>query len=167
MRWLITSNLRERDFGPVSPPIQALYELPVIQEERRPKIDGGDPTPCYRAGACRRTSSKKFCTNTMRGAAPAVTLLDLLRQFDSANRDHRVVELFEPHHRPNPLFDSPVVLFDEMVQVLARSHFYSARQWPATYWIDPCPPCQSVPVESAAARASFDQYSKVVAIFSG
>jgi hypothetical protein len=45
-----------------------------------------------------------------------LTLLDLLRQFDSANRDHRVVESFEPQHRPNPLFDSPVVLFDEIVR---------------------------------------------------
>jgi hypothetical protein len=40
-----------------------------------------------------------------------------------------MVESFEPQHRPNPLFDSPVVLFDEIVQVLARSHFYSARKF--------------------------------------
>jgi hypothetical protein len=33
----------------------------------------------------------------------------------------RVVESFEPQHRPNPLFHSPVVLFDQVIQVLARS----------------------------------------------
>src|SRR6516165_11811578 len=58
-----------------------------------------------------------------------LTLLDLLRQLDSANGDCRVVESFESQHRPNPQFESPVVLFDEIVQVLARSHFYSARQF--------------------------------------
>jgi hypothetical protein len=58
-----------------------------------------------------------------------LTLLDLLRQLDSANGDCRVVESFESQHRPNPLFDSAVVLFDEIVQILARSHFYSARKF--------------------------------------
>src|SRR6516165_5423669 len=58
-----------------------------------------------------------------------LTLLDLLRQLDSANGDCRVVEALEPQHRPNPLFDSAVVLFDEIVQVLARSHFYSTRKF--------------------------------------
>jgi hypothetical protein len=58
-----------------------------------------------------------------------LTLFDLLRQFDSAYSDRRVIEPFESEHRPNPLFDSPVVLFDEIVQVLARSHFYSARKF--------------------------------------
>ena len=58
-----------------------------------------------------------------------LALLDLLRQVDSANGDRRVVESFEPQRRPNPLFDSAVVLFDEIVQVLARSHFYSARKF--------------------------------------
>jgi hypothetical protein len=52
-----------------------------------------------------------------------VTLFDLFRQFDSANRDRRVVESFESEHRPNSLFDSPMVRFDEIVQVLTRSHF--------------------------------------------
>src|SRR5580704_12182277 len=36
-----------------------------------------------------------------------LALLDLFRQFDSANGDRRVVESFEPQHRPSPLFDSP------------------------------------------------------------
>jgi hypothetical protein len=49
-----------------------------------------------------------------------LTLLDLLRQLDSANGDCRVVESFESQHRPNPLFDSAVVLFDEIVQIFGR-----------------------------------------------
>jgi hypothetical protein len=47
-----------------------------------------------------------------------LTLLDPLPQLDSANGDCRVVESFESQHRPNPLFDAAVVLFDEIVQVL-------------------------------------------------
>ena len=31
-----------------------------------------------------------------------LAFLDLLRQLDSTNGDHRVVESFEPQHRPNP-----------------------------------------------------------------
>src|SRR5215469_7673685 len=56
-----------------------------------------------------------------------LTLPDLLRQLYSANGDCRVAESFESKHRPNPLFDSELVLFDETVQALDRSHFYSAR----------------------------------------
>src|SRR6516162_11149197 len=55
-----------------------------------------------------------------------LALLDLFRQLDSANGDRRVVESFESQHRPNPLFDSAVVLLDDIVQVLARSHLDSA-----------------------------------------
>ena len=51
--------------------------------------------------------------------------LDLLRQLDSANGDSRVFESFEPQHRSNSLFDSPVVLFNEVVQVLTRSDSHS------------------------------------------
>jgi hypothetical protein len=48
-----------------------------------------------------------------------VTLLDLVRQLDSADGDCRMVESFESQHQPDPLFDSAVVLLDEIVQVLA------------------------------------------------
>ena len=50
-----------------------------------------------------------------------LALLALLRQLDSANSDRRVVESLESPHWPNPLFHSPVVLFDQVVQGLARS----------------------------------------------
>src|SRR6266436_4320387 len=54
-----------------------------------------------------------------------LALLDLLRQLDSANSDRCVVESLEPEHRPSPLFDSPMVLFNEVVQVLAGSNSHS------------------------------------------
>jgi hypothetical protein len=38
--------------------------------------------------------------------------VDLLRQFDSADRYHHIVESFEAEHRPDSLFHSPMVLFD-------------------------------------------------------
>jgi len=47
----------------------------------------------------------------------------------SANGDGRVVESFEPEHRPDALFDSPVVLFNEVVQVLARSDHHSVGKF--------------------------------------
>src|SRR5437762_11609209 len=58
-----------------------------------------------------------------------LALLNLLRQLDSTNSDCRVVESFESEHRPNPLFHPTVILFDEIVQVLARSHSHSARKF--------------------------------------
>jgi len=36
-------------------------------------------------------------------------------KLDAPNGDRRVVESFEPQHRPNPLFHSPVILFDQVV----------------------------------------------------
>src|SRR5437868_13229897 len=57
-----------------------------------------------------------------------LALLNLLRQLDSTNSDRRVVESFESEHWPNPLFHPTVILFDEIVQVLARSHAHSARK---------------------------------------
>ena len=31
-------------------------------------------------------------------------LFDFSRQLDSADRDHRILESFEPQHQPSPLF---------------------------------------------------------------
>jgi hypothetical protein len=69
---------------------------------------------------------------SVRDAGQAVSAAlhsDLLRQLDSANSDRCVVESFEPERRPDPLFDSPVVLFDEIVQVLARSDHHSLEEF--------------------------------------
>src|SRR5262245_53068011 len=71
-------------------------------------------------GLMRIASSAAFtsCAQFRHGRFPIpelacleLTLFDLFRQFDSTNRDRRVVESFESEHRPNPLFDSPMVLF--------------------------------------------------------
>jgi len=43
----------------------------------------------------------------------------------AANGDRRVVESFEFEHRPDALFDSLVVLFNKIVQALARSDSHS------------------------------------------
>src|SRR5215469_18644112 len=43
-----------------------------------------------------------------------------------------------PKHRPNPLFDSTVVLFDEIVQVLARSHSYSTWKFAGLLHLPHC-----------------------------
>src|SRR6516164_1628761 len=91
---------------------------------------------CQSEGPQRESSSKRRIPQLRHSRFPVpelpcleLTLLDLLRQLDSANGDGRVVESFESQHRPNPLFDSAVVLFHEIVQVLAGSHLDSAREF--------------------------------------
>lgn len=41
-----------------------------------------------------------------------LALLDLLHQFDHADQHLRRLEALQPQQRPQPLFDSPVVLLD-------------------------------------------------------
>jgi hypothetical protein len=78
-------------------------------------------------------------------------LPDFRCQFDSANGDRRVVESFESKHLPNPLFHSPMLLFDEIVQVLARSH----------------PPRGSSPVSFTSRTARSDAAKAVSVILAG
>jgi hypothetical protein len=47
---------------------------------------------------------------------------NFLRQLDSANRYRGSLEWLEPEHRPYPLFDSAVVLLDNIVQVLTGAY---------------------------------------------
>jgi len=47
-----------------------------------------------------------------------LSLLDLLRQFDSADRDARRIESLETQHWPSPLFHSAMILLHNIVQVL-------------------------------------------------
>src|SRR6202140_5836336 len=60
-------------------------------------------------------------------------LLDLLRQLDARDRDHRVVELLESQHRPDPLLHSPMVLLHQIVQVLAGSNLDATRKFAAFF----------------------------------
>src|SRR5262245_59887225 len=58
-----------------------------------------------------------------------LVLLDLLREFDAGDHPRRIPESFEPGHRPNPLFHSPMVLFNQVVEVLAGTDRHSSRKF--------------------------------------
>src|SRR5882672_9570987 len=57
-----------------------------------------------------------------------LALANPMRQLDSRKRDRRVVERFEPHHRCTASLDRPVVLLDDVVEVLAGSDFHVAPE---------------------------------------
>ena len=63
-------------------------------------------------------------------------LLDFLRQLNSADRDHCILESFEPEHRPDPLFHATMVLFDQV------------RHRPQSGWLDER---QTVPLGTSLA----------------
>jgi hypothetical protein len=44
--------------------------------------------------------------------------LDHVHQFDATQNDARAVEIPEPEHRSRSAFDRPMVLFDDVVQIL-------------------------------------------------
>jgi hypothetical protein len=44
--------------------------------------------------------------------------LDHVHQFDAAQNDARAVEILEPEHRSDSAFDGPMVLLDDVVQIL-------------------------------------------------
>ena len=48
-----------------------------------------------------------------------LSLPDLVYQLDVADCDCRIVELLESEHWIDPLLHSPVILFDQVVEVLA------------------------------------------------
>jgi len=91
---------------------------------------------CRSEGPQRESSSKRCAPQFRHRRVPfpelpclELILLDLLRQLDSANGDCRVVESFQSQHRPKPLCHAPVVLFDQVVQVLARSDQHSLGEF--------------------------------------
>ena len=55
-------------------------------------------------------------------------LLNLLHKLDAADRHRRIIEPFEPEHRAGPLLDSPMVLLNYIVEILARPHSDPQRQ---------------------------------------
>ena len=61
-------------------------------------------------GERRTPQLRHACLAAAELASFELALLDILRQLDSTNGNRRVVESFEPEHRPDPQFDSPVVL---------------------------------------------------------
>jgi hypothetical protein len=52
---------------------------------------------------------------------------DLLRKLDAADRYRRGLKSLEPEHRPYPLFDSAMILLDNIVQVLTGAYSNSAQ----------------------------------------
>jgi hypothetical protein len=55
-----------------------------------------------------------------------------MRQLDSRKRDRSILERLEAHHRCTPSLDRPMVLLDDVVEVLAGSHFHVAPDWMLT-----------------------------------
>lgn len=55
--------------------------------------------------------------------------LDLLGQFNPADQDCRSSEALQAEHRTEPLFDSPMVLFDGVIQVIVASDRHSLQQF--------------------------------------
>jgi hypothetical protein len=55
-------------------------------------------------------------------------LLNLLYKLDAADRHGRVIQPFESEHRSGSLFDSPMVLLNHIVEILARPHSDTPRQ---------------------------------------
>jgi hypothetical protein len=51
----------------------------------------------------------------------------LVRKLDAANRYRCGLESLEPEHRSYPLFDSTMILLNNIVQILARSYSNAAR----------------------------------------
>lgn len=55
-------------------------------------------------------------------------LLNLLDKLDAADAHCRVIKPFESEHRSGPLFYSPMVLLNHIVEILARPHPDPPRQ---------------------------------------
>jgi hypothetical protein len=47
-----------------------------------------------------------------------LSFLDHVHQLDATQNDARAVEILEPEHRPGSAFDGPMVLLDDVVQIL-------------------------------------------------
>src|SRR5580698_6250150 len=125
---IVGNAWQDRSTGSSIPPLQLVGDDPKrllawlwCKLGSGARLAGFFRIECPRFGSSGERCTPQFrhgCSATTKLARLELALLDLFRQLDSTNGDHRVVESFEPQHRPNPLFDSPVVLFDEVVQVL-------------------------------------------------
>ena len=57
-----------------------------------------------------------------------LTFLDLLHEFDATDQHCGGSKAFQTQHRAQSLFDSPMVLFDHVVQIFVAPNSYSLRQ---------------------------------------
>ena len=58
-----------------------------------------------------------------------LSLANTMRQFDTGNRDGRVLERLEARHRGAASLDRPMILLDEVVQILVRPYHHVAPAW--------------------------------------
>src|SRR5262249_13681722 len=103
-------------------------------------------------------NSRPDCRHCRRSAPQLsdleLSFLDLLRQFDAADRDGRRVESFEPQHRYNPLLEPPMILLDDIVQIFTGSDPHTTRQATFRFQFPDRPMRRRIGVERDHARRS-------------
>src|SRR5882672_579625 len=77
-----------------------------------------------------------------------------MSQLDSRKRDRRILERFEARHGGTPSLDRPVVLLDDVVEVLAGSNFHFAPERVLSPQSPQSAPTWHVPVEGNFARTA-------------
>ena len=83
-----------------------------MQSYQRSKIS--EFVQSFRSGGQNSRPDCRHCRRSARQLSDLeLSFLDLLRQFDAADRDGRRVESFQPQHRYNPLLDPPMILLDD------------------------------------------------------
>jgi hypothetical protein len=83
-----------------------------------------------------------------------LALANPMSQLDSGKRDRRVVERFEARHGSAPSLDRPVVLLDDVVEVLAGSNFHVAPDRMLSPQSPHSAPTRHMAVESTFARTA-------------
>jgi hypothetical protein len=73
-------------------------------------------TPEHGTPNCGRSSASNSETSW-----PELPLADAVHQLDTGDRDRRMTELLEAEHHSDTLLDAPMVLLNQIIQVLRRS----------------------------------------------
>src|SRR5260221_2112245 len=73
-------------------------------------------SPKHRVPDCRRSSALNAQT-----PQSELSLADAMHQLDARNRDRRIPEPLEAEHHSNALLHAPMVLLNQVVQVLRRA----------------------------------------------
>ena len=73
------------------------------------------------------------CRGSAELAGLELLLLDLLREFDAGDHYRRIRESLESQHRADPLFHSSMVLFNQIVQVLAGADLTRSGSSPSSF----------------------------------
>jgi hypothetical protein len=78
-----------------------------------------------------------------------------MSQLDARKSDRRVVKRFEPRHGCTASLDCPMVLLDDVVEVLAGSNFYVAPERMLSAQSPQSAPTRHVAVEGNFARSAW------------